>query len=106
MGPFHHLWVDRVEEEMVHFMLSLSWAENLVFQTVAGASLVVGNLFRFLLFKQVWTNGRFVKAINIMTGIFCTCIFQPGIARYCFKFQAPLEGLHKQAKPSRLKLDQ
>ena len=67
--PFK-LLVDEVEHEMIHNMLTLTGTQDLIFQAVMAANFLAGTLYRCLLFKQVWQDGRFNKPINIMTGIF------------------------------------
>ena len=69
------LTVVDVDPEVSHNLLLLTQSESTIFLSVVGTSFVLGNMFRFLLLKQIWSDGGFLKPINIMTGN----IFHSGI---------------------------
>ena len=61
------LRINQLEDETLHNLLNLTKTQSIIFQTLIGVNFVSGNLYRYLLFKQVWNDGRFQKPINIMT---------------------------------------
>ena len=63
------LVVDEVVNHTTHNLLYLSLKESVILLTVTLISLIIGNLFRFLLFKKVCDDNGFKKPINVMTGI-------------------------------------
>ena len=69
-----------IEEQVTHWLLTLTERQNIVLQAVIGANFFTGNLFRYLLFKQVWNDGRLTKPVNIMIGIFVRAYPMPIMA--------------------------
>ena len=66
----YEIRISQVEPEIIHYLLTLSPTKYAIFQTVNGANLLIGNIFKFLLFKNVWSDGKLTKPINVMTGTF------------------------------------
>ena len=64
----------QVEDDTRPNLLTLTGNQIIVLQTVIGANFLAGNLFRCLLFKQLWNNGRHRNPVNIMIGNFCVCM--------------------------------
>ena len=69
-SPQGYEWtMGSMESETKHHLMDLRPWQFVVFQSLMGANLLVGNLFRSLLLKHAWKEGLHDKPINAMTGI-------------------------------------
>ena len=65
----YELTMGSMESETKHHLMDLRPWQFVVFQSLMGANLLIGNLFCSLLLKHAWKEGVHDKAINAMTGI-------------------------------------
>ena len=66
-----------VDDQTTHHFLHLSQIESAILLVVIAFSFALGNIYRFLLLKQIWDENGFRKPINIMTGIIFALLTYP-----------------------------